>query len=323
MHGLLIVDKPAGPTSHDVVARMRRALREPRIGHTGTLDPMASGVLPLVLGRATRLAQFLSASEKTYEAVVCLGYATDTYDAVGTPSETPFTGEWPTRAAIDEALDRFRGTFDQQPPAFSAKKVAGRRSYDLARSGRSKGPPHTNSPIQPAVERASARSLRPVESGAGLQPCRVTTHAVDIVSVDESHVLLRIVCSAGFYVRSLAHDLGQALGTGAHLSALKRTACCGFGLDHAVALDDAERNPAVAEASVVPMRSLLGEFPLGVLTRGGLEHASHGRELGPADFIDRPSSAGRVRLLDEDGELVGIATPGSAPGLLHPSIILM
>src|SRR5438128_3508871 len=126
MDGLLIVDKPAGPTSHDVVARVRRRLRERRVGHTGTLDPAASGVLPLVLGRATRLARFLSASDKTYEAEIRLGAATDTYDALGVVSGPMHQGPWPAREQIERALDAFRGSFLQSPPAFSAKKIGGR-----------------------------------------------------------------------------------------------------------------------------------------------------------------------------------------------------
>ena len=134
MDGLLIVDKPAGPTSHDVVARVRRALGVRRIGHTGTLDPAATGVLPLVLGRATRLARFLSASDKAYEAVVHLGVATDTNDAEGAAAGPSYQGPLPSREVIDRALDAFRGTFLQQPPAYSAKKIDGQRSYRLARA---------------------------------------------------------------------------------------------------------------------------------------------------------------------------------------------
>src|SRR5580765_2735068 len=134
MDGLLVIDKPPGPTSHDVVAIMRRVLGERRIGHTGTLDPAASGVLPLVLGRATRLARFLSASEKRYEAVVRFGVATDTYDAEGTPVGTVRRGVTPPRDEIEASLKGLRGTIVQQPPAYSAKKIAGRRSYDLARA---------------------------------------------------------------------------------------------------------------------------------------------------------------------------------------------
>jgi tRNA pseudouridine55 synthase len=136
MDGLLVVDKPAGPTSHDIVARVRRVLGQTRVGHTGTLDPMASGVLPLVLGRATRLARFLSGSDKTYEAEIRLGVATDTYDAEGLETTEVHRGPMPSTDDIERELDAFRGTFMQQPPAYSAKKIGGRRSYALARTAR-------------------------------------------------------------------------------------------------------------------------------------------------------------------------------------------
>src|SRR5262249_12597763 len=136
MDGVLIIDKPAGPTSHDVVARVRRAIGERRIGHTGTLDPAATGVLPLVMGRATRLARFMSGADKSYDAVVRLGFRTDTADADGEPIGPVHKGLFPTRKEIDRAPAPFRGTFGQQPPAFSAKKIGGVRSYPLARRGR-------------------------------------------------------------------------------------------------------------------------------------------------------------------------------------------
>ena len=132
--GVLVIDKPAGPTSHDVVARVRRLLGESRIGHTGTLDPLATGVLALVVGRATRLAQFMSGDDKGYDATVRLGFPTDTRDAHGEACGVRFEGEWPSREQIDRALDAFRGTFLQQPPAFSAKKISGVRSYRIARA---------------------------------------------------------------------------------------------------------------------------------------------------------------------------------------------
>src|SRR6185369_7059433 len=184
MDGLLVIDKPVGPTSHDVVSRMRRVLGERRIGHTGTLDPAASGVLPLVLGRATRLARFLSAGDKRYEAVIRFGVATDTYDAEGTPVGALRKGATPPRHAIETALCDFRGTFLQQPPAYSAKKIAGRRSYDIARAGYA----DDESPAFPA-------------------PVTVTVRRLEITQIEDDDVTLDIECSAGFYVRSLAHDL--------------------------------------------------------------------------------------------------------------------
>ena len=178
MDGLLIVDKPSGPTSHDVVARLRRVLREKRIGHTGTLDPMATGVLVLVVGKATRLAKFLSASDKSYDAIVRFGFATDTHDAQGRPVGPVIEGAAPAREAIDAALDAFRGTFMQQPPAFSAKKVDGHRSYKLARSTRQERSHTATSSTFPAPPALPA-------------PTTVTTHRIEILRVDADTVALR------------------------------------------------------------------------------------------------------------------------------------
>src|SRR5882672_7690089 len=186
MDGLLVVDKPSGPTSHDVVARLRRVLGERRVGHTGTLDPLATGVLPLVVGRATRLARFLSASDKSYEAVIRLGMSTDTADAVGAPIGSPFAGSLPSPDAIDRALDAFRGTFLQQPPAFSAKKIDGKRSYDLARAA-SRQPFSTGAGAPPPARTDADASPQAARHGRGRSlpaPVAVTAHAIVIVSVD-------------------------------------------------------------------------------------------------------------------------------------------
>jgi tRNA pseudouridine55 synthase len=304
MDGLLIVDKPKGPTSHDVVARMRRVLRERRVGHTGTLDPAATGILVLVVGRATRLAQFLSASDKTYEAVVALGVRTDSADADGEPLEAPYTGPMPSRDAIADALGTFRGRFLQRPPAFSAKKIGGQRSYAVARA---------------------ARSGRR-EPAAQPTPVPVTMHAFELVSVTDNLVTLTLDCSAGFYVRALARDLGDRLGTGGHLAALRRTRVGAIALDQAIALDAAERDPASTLAAVVPPGRALPHLPHVVLSTEGVRKTVHGREVTPSDAAPGgpwpERAATHVCLLDRDGELVAIAVPGSAPGLLHPSVVL-
>ncbi|MCA1561053.1 MAG: tRNA pseudouridine(55) synthase TruB [Acidobacteria bacterium] len=218
MNGVLVIDKPAGPTSHDVVARVRRATAIRRVGHTGTLDPLATGVLPLVLGRATRLARLLSEADKAYDAVVRLGTATDSYDAQGQAIATsrdavPIDPASIARGTIEAALDTFRGTYLQAPPPFSAKKIGGVRAYALARR---------REPVQPAA-------------------VTVSVHRLDLLGVEGTRVELRVVCSAGFYVRSLAHGLGAVLGCGAHLEALRRTRSGEFGLDAAVPLDAIEQ----------------------------------------------------------------------------------
>jgi tRNA pseudouridine55 synthase len=307
MDGLLIIDKPAGPTSHDVVSRMRRLLREKRIGHCGTLDPAATGVLLLVVGRATRLSQFLSASDKSYEAVVGLRFATDTADAEGQPVGPVWRGPLPPKETIDAALEAFRGTFLQQPPAFSAKKIDGTRSYKLARAA------------------ATDARLEPSRDEHLPAPASVTAHAIDIVGIDGDLVTLRVDCSAGFYVRSLAHDLGQRLGIGGHLAALRRTRSGDFTVEQAINLETVERDPQHAFDAMIPLAEMLPAFASVTLTAEGVLRAVHGRELGPGD-TERGlggRTASFVRLLDQSGQLIGIAEPVGATSVLHPSVVLV
>jgi len=303
MDGLLVIDKPAGPTSHDVVASLRRVLGERRIGHTGTLDPAASGVLPLVLGRATRLARFLSAGNKRYEAVVRFGVATDTYDAEGTQIGATRSGQLPGRDVIDAALKTFRGAFVQQPPPYSAKKIGGRRSYDIARSGHSAG----EAPPLPA-------------------PVTVNVHRLEITGIDGDDVTLDVECSAGFYVRSLAHDLGRLIGVGAHLAVLRRTLSAGLTLDDSMPLEFAERSREDALAAVVSIDRMLPWLGAVTLTDEGVLRAVHGHDIGRSEVAAGSPAAGpvnaAVRLIDELGRLVAIAEPTEVPGVLHPAIVL-
>ena len=307
MNGLLVIDKPPGLSSHGAVVRMRRALGERRIGHTGTLDPAATGVLPLVLGRATRLARFLTVATKSYAAVIRLGSRTTTGDTEGERIGPGHSGPLPSVETIDAALDAFRGTFLQQPPAFSAKRIGGQRSYRLARS---------------------ALSVQP-------RPAEVTAHAIHIDQVSGARVALRVECSAGFYVRSLADDLGERLGTGAYLESLRRTKSGEFTLADAIGLDVAENQPLDAARRVIPPARLLTRLTSVTLTGEGLRRATHGRDLGPADWVSSGSEIGEppelsrsgqpsvIRLLDERGDLIGIAEAVSASGLLHPAVVLV
>jgi tRNA pseudouridine55 synthase len=306
MDGLLLVDKPAGPTSHDVVARMRRALGERRIGHTGTLDPAATGLLPLVLGRATRLARFLSASEKTYAADLRLGVATDSGDAHGRPVGTAYHGPLPSLDVIEQALDAFRGTYLQRPPALSARRIAGQRSYELARRHLDRG----SAPVRPAATRVTVSSIR-------------------IVTYEGQTIRLLVECSAGFYVRSLAHELGECLRTGAHLTALRRTRTGPFTVETAIELAAAEQHPERAAAAVIPMPGMLPGWSSVVLTSEGVRHALNGCDLGPTDIRSPsgfeggpPPGFAHVRLMDAAGDLIGVAEPAGTPGLLHPSVVL-
>jgi tRNA pseudouridine55 synthase len=323
MDGLLIVDKPAGPTSHDVVAIARRVLGERRVGHTGTLDPAATGVLPLVLGRATRLARFLSNSDKEYEARVRLGIATDTYDADGLPVGPAHTGAWPSREDVERALDAFRGTFLQTPPVFSAKKIDGQRSYALARAARLK-PRATTEPHATTEPRATTEPLGTNELRAAPEAVLVTARAIEVVAVAGDIVDLCIECSSGFYVRSLAHDVGERLGIGAHLAALRRSRSADFSAAEAIPLDDIVRDPARAIARVVPLAAMLPRLPAVVLNGDGEQYLAHGREIAPAHVIERREGIGEsIRLIAASGELLGVAEPSSAPGFLHPCLVLM
>lgn len=293
--GVLVVDKPVGPTSHDVVACARRALGTRRVGHTGTLDPLASGVLPLVLGQATRLAQFLSGREKEYLATVRFGRTTDTYDAAGLV--TGGSGTVPPPAAIERALEAFRGSFAQTPPPHSAKKIDGVRAYQ------------------------HARAQRPVTLAA----VPVTVSALELVELTPDGVRLRVECSAGFYVRSLAHDLGAALGTGGMLEALVRTRAGAFRLADAVplAMVVPERR-AEAEAAILPLERLLPELPAVQLTADGARRARQGQPVRPAD-TEPPGTVPDgpwARLFAPDGRLIGLARPGAGDGALHPSVNL-
>ncbi len=295
--GVLVVDKPEGPTSHDVVTLARRALGVSRIGHTGTLDPMATGVLPLVLGRATRLAQFLTASDKDYEARVSFGRATNTYDAMGTAVTT--SDARPSREQVESALARFRGTFEQTPPAFSAKNIDGERSYDIAR--KSKG----GAPVLPKAVTVTVRQL-------------------DLVAFDGETATLHMRVTAGFYVRSLAHDLGAALGMGGVLVGLRRTRSGEFGLDAAVPLADVLKADREALAArLLPFSTLLPELPA-VTLRGPeqLVRIKNGVEIAPGDLMAPRSPVPElVRVMGADGTLVALAKPGKTPGFLHASIV--
>jgi tRNA pseudouridine55 synthase len=319
MNGALLVDKPSGPTSHDIVAFARRSLRTPGIGHTGTLDPLATGLLVLLIGHATRLSQFLVTDEKEYLADVRLGRSTPTYDAQGLDaggavreagdamSETGGAMRV-TPEQIEAILPEFLGTFPQLPPAFSAKKVAGVRAYKKARK---------NEPVE----------LRPVE---------VTVRELEIVTdappasrlapraSDPTLLRLRIVCSAGFYVRSLAHDIGQLLGCGAHLEALRRTRAGPFRVADALTLDAIEAAGPAIEGRLIGLNTLLADMPALSLTDEGTRRAGNGNTLAPAHLtgpLDGEPGPRKYRLLDPSGRLLSVAER-RPDGLLHPLLVL-
>lgn len=293
MDGVLVVHKPLGPSSHDVVVVARRSLGMTRIGHTGTLDPQASGVLPLVLGQATRLAQHLTSSDKSYEALIRFGVVTDTHDAAG---EVVVTSETiPAAPEVRAALERFRGTFEQVPPVFSAKMVGGERSYARARAG------------------------KPLASPA----VRVTAHELELIEYSGAMARVALRCSAGFYVRALAHDLGQALGCGAILAALVRTEAAGFRLEDAIPFEALVQAPrAELREHVRPMEALLTAFPTVILTTQGVDWTRHGRSLGPAQMLQPVMGAPvLVRLFSPEGRFIGLADAARQPGLLRPVVV--
>ncbi len=297
MDGVLVVDKPEGPTSHDVVTWCRRRLDTRAVGHTGTLDPMATGVLVLVIGRATRLAQFLSSQPKAYDAAIRLGVSTDTWDWTGTAASPAYEGPWPDAATVESSLSGMAGIRLQTPPPFSAKKIEGERAHRLARRGE--------------VVR--------------VEPATVELHACEILTLQPPLVRVRLRCSAGFYVRSLAQDLGRALGCGACLESLRRTASGSFTLADATDLTVFEADPAIAAARLVPLERLLPDLPALRLDEADARRAAHGNEVtAPGGLADdaRLAGAALVRLFGPDGSLLAIARPTERPGVLHPAVVL-
>jgi tRNA pseudouridine55 synthase len=294
VHGALIVDKPEGPTSHDVVSRARRALGLRQVGHTGTLDPMATGLLALVLGHATRLSQFLVDHDKAYEATVRFGVRTNTWDRTGQVTAVADSLPAPTSTEVEAALAEQLGPQDQLPPAFSAKKVAGVRAYELAREGRE----------------------------VAVKPARVVLYEARLIDLSWPLARLTIRCSSGFYVRALADTLGQRLGHGGCLEALRRTASGTFRLDQAVPLTLLDTAPDACRARVIPLADLLPDLPSSRLNPEGLRRALNGNLVGPVHLEERAATGVLVRLLSPDGRLVAVARPGAEPGFLHPAVVL-
>jgi tRNA pseudouridine55 synthase len=301
-HGVLVVDKPAGPTSHDIVDRVRRALGERRVGHTGTLDPFATGVLVVCVGKATRLARFLAEGEKVYRATVRLGFATTTDDLMGAPLSAPCPVKV-DRAALDAAVEALTGNLNQVPPAYSAKRVLGRRLYELAREG--------------------AVVARP--------PALVRVSALEVVAVRDDEIDVLVRCSPGTYVRALARDLGESLGVGGHLVSLRRLVSGGFTPEDAVPGDVLG---ADAAEHLKPLAALLLDLPAARLSAAGLESVRHGRDVTKTELTTQTPGEGSPapwwRLLGPDGDLVGLAVPRlpkEGPAfwstlLLHPEIVL-
>ncbi len=291
LNGVMVVDKPAGWTSHDVVARARRLLGERSIGHLGTLDPMATGVLPLVLGRMTRLCQFYSASEKVYEGTIRLGVATDTYDADGEPVG-PVQIVQVTVEEVAASMRGFVGLIQQVPPPFSAKKIKGVPAYKLARK-------------KQEVE------LRPVE---------VEVKEFTIGGLDGDLLSFHCRVSSGTYVRSLAHSLGQKLGVGAHLASLRRTAVAEFNIEQSHTLEEIAKacsRDGIDELLFHPRR-VLPEIPCVTATDEDIAKIRHGRTVN----LPEMSTSRWVKVFAGQAELVCLASR-VAGTLFHPKVVLI
>ena len=291
MDGVLNINKPSGVTSHDVVESVRKILHEKRIGHTGTLDPLATGVLVLCAGRATRIAQYLEAGEKEYKAIMRLGVTTDTLDAEGlileTRSYTP-----PDRQKIVDVLQVFIGSIMQRPPAFSAVKVAGVPSYKLAREGKAEL----------------------------LKPRSVTIYSIELTAFEDPVVSLLVRCSKGVYIRTLCAEIGDALGMGAHLIGLERTRSGRFSIDGAVTLDRLQEMMTAgnAEQVVTPIDEALAAFPAIRISEAETVRVLHGNQIScPSSFANITSD--HIRLHSPAGRLLGLAR--IVAGVLKPDLV--
>ncbi len=319
MDGALIIDKPAGMTSHDVVALVRRTIGERRVGHTGTLDPFATGVLVVLVGRATRLAQFLSGAEKEYQAIVRLGYATDTGDITGARvlSEPPAVAGGPhakaqstqsfSKEEIEAALASLRGEIEQTPPMYSAKKIAGKKLYELARRGEE-------------VERKAVR---------------VTVSQFEALPIDgsllktnddgTSDLSVRVVCSAGTYVRTLAESVGERLGVGAHLSELRRTRAGRFKIEDTITLDrlnDIAQSGSIEQVLISP-DAALAHLALLNLSADDVSRVCHGIDLQiEASVADGWSARQPVRMRNTDGQLIAVGIYDENRHTVHPSVVI-
>ena len=294
LNGLLILDKPSGMTSHDVVAIVRRATGEKSIGHLGTLDPMATGVLPLLLGRFTRLAQFFGQAEKQYTGDIRFGFATDTYDADGTPAADPmpFTR---TLAQLQVLAEPFHGELDQLPPIYSAKKIGGIAAHKLARAG------------------------EPVP----VKPARITIHDFRLLTLTGDTASFAITVSAGGYVRSVAHELGALAGCGAHLATLRRTRAGVFTLAQAITIDQLKAaadtpDPEATFADLLPHpRTLLPELPSVTVDEQTAGRLRNGMQVNLPEY----SQASLVKVFTSPTDLLGI-TRRVAGTLMQPHVIL-
>lgn len=294
MDGILIIDKPAGITSHDVVARVRRILKTKRVGHTGTLDPFATGVMVVLVGQATRLAQFLDRDAKEYIATVQFGFETDTGDLTGRPKSKGQSPKLVDLERLKSVLPGFLGEIEQVPPMFSAKKIDGKRLYEHARKG-------------VEIER---------------KPVAVTIFELEILSTtpDAGAVEMLVVCSAGTYIRTLAEDIGRRIGVGAHLSSLRRTRAGKFALDDAVTLDELA-DEGVTQSNMIAMEAAVSHLPPFSISEERVVKTRNGLSTRVFDSVYQAGE--QVRMIDTGGTLIAIGAYDDAENVIQPKVVLV
>jgi tRNA pseudouridine55 synthase len=309
MDGVLIIDKPAGMTSHDVVARVRKLTDHRRVGHTGTLDPFATGVLVILIGRATRLAQFLSGAEKEYQAVVRFGFATDTGDVTGVAIQETHAKAQSSQSlrkeTIDAAVASLRGEIEQTPPMYSAKKIAGQKLYKLARRGEE-------------VERKPVRVLISEFEA-------VERNGTSLTQTDDGNqdLAVRVVCSAGTYIRTLAEDLGKELGVGAHVAQLRRTRAGKFQIEEAITLDQlqARVQTGALEELLVSPDTALSFLPALDFDAAAARKIAQGIDQ-PVAHPDAWPNSQPVRMRAAEGELIAVGIYDREKNSVHPQVVI-
>ena len=292
MNGILIIDKPENFTSHDVVARLRRILKTKKIGHTGTLDPFATGVLVMLVGKATRLAQFLDKDEKSYETKIHFGFETDTGDKTGTPKTESVAADIEIED-IETVLPKFRGEIEQIPPMYSAKKVKGKKLYELARKG---------------VE-------------IGRKPVKLNISKLEVADYSkfaENELIIKVACSAGTYIRTLAEDIGKSVGCPCHLTELRRIKAGKFDISQSISIEELEKivENSEIEDVLISMNNAVLHLPKKIVNQDELKRVQNGMRIS-ADFTDEPN----VRIVDENNNLIAIGHYLKKERQIQPRIV--
>jgi tRNA pseudouridine55 synthase len=297
MNGILVIDKPEGITSHDVVARVRRILKTKRVGHTGTLDPFATGVMVVVVGMATRLAQFLDKDEKEYEAVIRFGNETDTGDRTGRPAQREGVSEAETAARLQniewvEILDSFLGESEQTPPMYSAKKIDGKKLYEHARRGE-------------VIER---------------KPVRISIPKIEFIDRRTDEIKIRVACSAGTYIRVLGESIGRSVGLGSHLTELRRIRSGRFSISEALTLEDFAKMDTPGSA-LMPCEAAVGHLPKFIVPDNRVEKTRNGLSTRMEDLTVAMGEP--IRMTSRDGDLIAIGIYDESENSILPKVVLI